>query len=799
MRRNPGFTAVAVLSIGLGMGANTAIFTLVNALLLRPLPVRDPGRLVEFLNLYPGDPPINGFSRASYKHFRDHNHVFSGMTGSGPGMLAVRAGHGEPEMLEGEFVLGNFFSFLGIRPAAGRLIGPGDANAQVAVVSWGYWKNEFNLNPGVVGKRITVADVPATIIGVTPRAFFGLQVGARPQVWLPVALRQMTDRGAREELQLIARLKPGATLAQARAEMAVLYRFTVEERSSSSTNPAMRELQVAVYRAGAGLFSELRNRFAKPLEMMMAVVGLLLLIACTNVASMLMARAAARQREMAIRVCLGAGRLRVVRQMLTESLLLAAAGGVLGIFLAYWGALGLVRIMMSGRPMIGLPPHIEISVQPDLRVLLFTAGAVLLTGVTFGLAPAWSAFRSAPASSLHSAGRVGETRSRRLFWKSLVVAQVALTVALLSAAGLFAGHLSDLEHADLGFRRDHVLLVHLDAGHSGYSGAQLALAYQQLLARLGTIPGVRSATLSAGTPVSGAGASRLIRVEGHPERPEDRRYVQFNWVAPKYFATLATPLVAGRDFQPQDEGGPRVAIVNQAMARYYFGAGSPIGGFFKMDGDGHAYQIAGLVGNAKYYEIQEPALRTIYLDTFQFPWVASQLVLRTWVDPEAVAPEVRRMVRDLLKTVTVARVTTLSEQVDASIVPERLMAALAGLFGGLGALLAAIGIYGLLAYTVTRRTNEIGIRMALGATPGRVTRMVLGEALGMAAGGLCLGAPPAYWGRRLAASLIAGLPLRSAFPIVFGAAAMIAVAVAAAYWPAHRAARVEPMAALRQE
>jgi predicted permease len=803
MRRSPGFTAVVLLSLALGIGANTAMFTLINAALLRPLPVREPGRLVEFLNKYPGEPGGNGFSWQTYQLFRDQNHVFSGISGGTLSRFTVRSEAFEPEVLDGVYVPGNFFDFLGVKPAIGRLIAPehdhvGAATSAVAVVSWSFWKSRFNLDPKIVGATIVVSGAPLTVIGVTPREFFGLQVGSRPDLWLPIAAepliahpsRVATDRWG---LALIARLKPGVSLDQARAEMSVLYQPIVEERARNSPDPLTRQTKLAVEPASAGLTTRWRVEFAKPLTMMMAVAALLLLLACINVASMLLARAAGRQREIAVRVSLGASRLRLVRQALTESVLLAAAGTLLGIGFAIFGTNILVRILTSGRV------RVDLQADPDLRVLLFTAAVALLTGILFGLAPAWNAFTLVPAASMRESRGSGETRSRRLFGKSLVAAQVALSVLLLSAAGLFVRHLSNLEHIDLGFRRDHVLILTLDPANSGYARDQLAVPYNQLLQRMQAIPGVRSASLSGGVPLSGAGASRIVTVEDHLERPEDRRYISVSWIAPKYFETLGTSLLAGRDFTFEDRGRPLVAVVNQSFARHYFGNASAIGKHVTFVADAQIFEIVGVVRDAKYYEILEPQPRTVFVNAFQFPFPASQFYLNTAIDPAAVAPEARRTVRDSLKTVPVTRVTTLAEQIDASIVPERLIATLSGLFGALGALLAAIGLYGLLAYTVARRVNEIGIRMALGATRTDVTRMVLREALALVTAGLVVGVPLVIWTRNFAASLIHDLPVTGALPIVFAAVAMIAVALLAAYVPARRAAQVDPMEALRLE
>lgn len=663
-------------------------------------------------------------------------------------------------------------------------------------MSWSYWRREFNLDPAILGKQILVENVPVTVVGVTPRKFSGLRAEASQDLWLPLALAPPAlHSGHGGSLWLVGRLRPGVSIEQARAEMAVLYESTLDEQARITNNPFLRKMKLEMEPAGAGL-SQLREEWAEPLLLLMIVTGLLLLIASTNIASLLLARGAAREAEMALRISLGSSRFRLVREGLTESLLLSVTGSVLGVFLAYFGAGVLVRIILSARR---IGPPIEFQVRTDASVLLFTAVIALLTGVLCGLFPALRALRSVPSSSMRNTARSGETRHLRLLGKSLVVAQVALSVVLLSAAGLFAGQLSNLEHLDLGFERDHVLLVALDPAGSGYEGARLSRAYQDLLERLEAIPGVRSATICAATPISGAGANRGVTVEGYQTKAGEIRNITENWVAPKYFETLGTTLLTGRDFKPDDQRHPRVAIVNQTMAHHYFGNGSPIGKHVTFDGDDQPYEIVGVAGNAKYYEIREVTGSTIYLDTFQETEPASNLALRTNVDPATVGPDVRRVVHDLLKTISIGRILTLDDQVDATIVPERLMAMLSGWFGALGSTLTAIGLYGLLAHALARRINEIGIRMAFGATRSDVTRMVLRDALTMVGTGLLIGVPLALWGKRLAASLIQDLPSESAIPIAFGALGMIAVASLAAYLPARSAARTDPMDALRHE
>jgi predicted permease len=791
LRRSPGFAATAIGILTLGIGANTAIFSLLNGVMLRTLPVHEPAQLVEPLSQYPGDPRRNGYSWEFYEHVRDHNHVFAELSGVSPASFKVAVDGAEEETVDGEYVVGNLFSMLGLHAAIGRLIDPRDAAAgaaPVAVVNWSYWKSRFNLNPAILGTQIKVNSVLVTIVGVTPRAFVGLQPGIVPAVWMP-APRPIG-------LRLLARLKPDVPLEQAQAEMNVLHRPRLEEIAQRSHDPQWLQSTMALESAAAG-FSALRDRFGAPLQGLLLVVGVLLVISCMNVATMLLARGSARRQEMAVRVSLGAGRLRLTRQVLTESLLLSVTAGVLGIGLAYFGADALLRLVNSGRRPPGWPQHLDVHVTPDMRVLLFTAGVALLTGVLFGLAPAWSAFRTAPISALRETRIAGGRKSRRRFGQGLVAAQVALSVVLLSAAGLCLAHLSNLRNVDTGFRRDSVLLVTLNAQGSGYDRRQLTVLYKELLDRFDAIPGVRSATHCAVTPIDGGAASNFATVEGFQEKPEDRRRLYQNWVGPRYFETVGTPFLAGRDFQYADAGRPRVAIVNQAMARYYFGDGSPLGRRLTFERDTVSYEIVGVVGDAKYADLHEAPPRTVYLNAFQEGRIQTRFALRTDANPNSVAPQVRRAVEDVLKTVRIGKVTTLSDQVDASLVLERVMATLSGMFGVLGACLAAIGLYGLLAYTVTTRTNEIGVRMALGATTGDVTRMVLKGACGLVCAGLVVGIPVAVASQRFAASLVPGLAVTLAIPIGVGGAIMVAIGLLAAYVPARRAARVQPVDALR--
>jgi predicted permease len=752
---------------------------------------------------------MNFFARKHYEYFRAQNHVFSDLVAISPATFELRAGAPGTDRVSGEYVVGDFFRALGVQPAIGRLIGPDDdqdttSDPAVAVISWDCWKNRFDLNPSVVNARIVLDGVPATIVGVTAREFFGIRVGFAPEIWVPTAMNGLihpADRPAAGQLGmgLIGRLKPGVSIEQARAEMRVLDKRRDEEIAASSHDARWLQTVIDVEPAAAGL-SQLRERLAKPVLMLMGIVALLLLIACTNVAGMLLARAAVRRREMAVRVTLGATRTRLIRQLLTESILLSAAGALIGITFAYDGAGALVRAWPVDPRLRLMTGPLELQVRPDLRVLFVTGAVALFTGVVFGLAPAWTAISSSLSPALREVGTAGETRSRRFFGRGLVIGQVALSVVLVSAAGLFVRHLTSLRYQDLGFDRESVLLVTLDPVHAGYSREQLAGLYSDLIGRFEGIHGVRSATLAAVTPIEGGAASRYVQVEGFVDQPSSRERASLNWVGPKYFQTLGIRQISGRDFIASEQNGPPAAIVNEAFVRHYFGRNQPLGKRFRFDGQERQYEIVGVVGDAKYSSLHDPPPRTIFLHAFQEARGRfSEFAIRTEGPPARVAADVRAAAQNALKSVPISKMTTLGDQVDGSTKPERLIAILSALFGGLGAGLAAIGLYGLLAYTVARRTSEIGVRIALGATPRDVTVMVLKGAAALVGAGLVVGAPLAIWGKRFASSAIEGLPSSPGGPLVLAALAMVGVALVAAYVPARRAARVDPIEALRRE
>jgi predicted permease len=803
--KSPGFTIAAVASLALGIGANTAIFSLIDAVMLKSLPVQEPERLIEPVTDRGSGQPFNAFSYPALVHFRDHATTLEGMIASHSSRLFIVIGSAAPELGEGQYVTGNFFPVLGVPALLGRTVQPADDRpeaAPVAVLSHAYWQRRFGGDPYILGRRLTLDGHVFTIVGVAPPRFRGMTVGRNVDVWIPLAVERRlrtpswTSSAGYKWLQLVGRVKAGSTYEQARVELQTMFRTGVIEaelallKSPEPDHPATR-WRLLVEPARAGL-SAGRRQFSEPLVVLLAVSGLVLAIACLNVANLLLARAAARRQEMAVRLSLGAARSRVMRQLLTESLLLASAGAALGIALAYAGCQYLLAFFATSRA----PVRLEIG--PDIRVLVFTAALALATGLLFGLAPAWRTTRQAQSAWLVGAVRVHGSRDRRMMSRMLIGAQVALSTIMLVGAGLFLRSLHNVRSIETGFDRDGVLIVTTDASRSGLTASAQRAAFRELIARLAAIPGVVEASLSWVTPIEGGGSMRTLHVRDDDGAVREARNVHLNWVSPGYFSTMRTPIQAGRDFTWQDTvTSPKTALVNQTMARRYFGNEQAVGRRVTLDTA--TYEIVGVVGDAKYLELRDTVPPTLYFSAFQQEHASGQFVIRTEGRPLAIESSAREIVHAAAPSIAVTKVRSLAEQVDASIVRERMLGVLSGFFAGLGLLLAAVGLYGVLAYMVARRTSEIGIRMALGAKPSLIARMVLREALTLTAGGIVAGTVVALLLSRSLSGLLFGLTPTDPLTIASVAVVLVATALAAAYLPSRRAARLDPTVALRHE
>jgi len=844
LRTNKAFTTVAALSLALGIGANTAIFSLINAALLKTLPVKDPRRLVVFTTVLPQGGTDNSYSFPLIERFNQNNRSFAGIIAAGFAdrlrMTEPGAG-GQVESVQAARVSGNFFSVMGVDAVVGRTLTEDDDKASspqpVVVISYKFWKNRFGLAPSVVGRKITLNDFPFTIVGVAPPGFFGFEVGQNPDLWWPLQMTSQVPnapRGARvlsqgsEWLRVMARLKPGVGIEQARAEMDAVFKNYINEISpgdAASLTPAQRrnyfERRIRLDSGATGLLiSFLRRRITQPLFILMGAAGLLLLIACANVANLLLARAAARRKEIVVRLSLGAGRFRLVRQLLTESMLLAALGGALGLLFAQWGT-SLLLTYLPGRGLITLDPAL------DAQALGFTLAVTLVTGALFGLAPALRATRLDLSSSLKNAVGGSAGRLRLAPHKALVVAQVALSIFLLVGAGLFVRSLQNLKNLDAGFDRENVTLFGLDTG-SGYTPAQRVNLQKQLLERLESLPGARSASLSHIGPLSGTRFVSDITVEGYTPGPdEDVRCYQLR-VGPKFFATMGVPLPQGRDFNQQElqplagppsdnaatsqssqpqSSAPLAAVINQAMARHFFGEQNPIGRRFRFrNGPFKVFpiEIIGVAKDAKYENLREQTRRIFYLSFFQWPHESrqmadQQILLRAFGDPSNTAAAIQRVVREIDSQIQVLDLRTMNDVVDESLTQERFVAQLGAAISLCALLLACIGLYGVMSYATARRTNEIGIRMALGARGADIAGMVMKETMLLVAAGVVIGLSAALGATRLISSLLFGLTPNDPATIVAAVLLMIAVAALAGYLPARKAARVDPMTALRCE
>ncbi len=806
--KSPGFTVVALLTLALGIGANTAIFTVVNAVLLRRLPVERPQELLELRRGLRGQqtPPGGGFSYPVYKLFRDQNEVFTGIVTAS--LVQVRAKvSAEAEPVEGQYVSGNFYSVLGVRAAIGRTLAEEDDRIEdggsppVVVISYGFWQRAFGQDPSVIGRQLSVEGKQFTIVGVSAAGFSGIQTGRPQEFAIPIVLeprlRPATWLGNVDFnwLAIVGRVKPGMSARAAEANLNVIYKAHLENRAGTIHDSGSRQRFLAqvisVNNAGRGL-ARLRDQYAKPLYILMAMVGSVLLIACVNIANLLLARASARRREFAVRLALGASRGRLISQLMTEAVLLALAGGALGLVFAGWTSALLVTFLKG----------VRLDVHPDATVLSFTGAVCLSASLIFGLVPALRATRAQARLGLEGVGGravIGsDSRLRALF----IVSQVALSLVLVIGAALSVATLRNLETLDPGFRREHVLLANVNPGRAGYKDARLVTFYEQLLRGVRQLPGVRAAGLSMLTPISGAQVDLPAVVEGYSAGPNEDTTALINQVSPGYFETIGTPIVLGRDFNPQDGDptSPRVVMINETMARYYFSGANPIGRQVKLGREEPA-EIIGVVKDAKYNSLRETTARTAYLNCLQDPKRAASLSLavQTIGPVPAAVNTIRRTVQTLDAAVPISGFTPFARQVEESLLQEQLMATLSSLFGGLALLMASIGLYGVLAYAVERRTREIGIRMALGACGANVILLVLRETLLLVVIGISLGLPTALALGRFVATLLYGLKPGDPGTLATATALLLGVAVVAGYFPVRRAARLDPMAVLRHE
>jgi predicted permease len=801
LRASPVFALVTIASLGLGIGANTAIFSLINAVVLKTLPVSRPDELVQITmqDLAEG----TAFTNPIWEQVRDRQDIFSGVFVYTPTSFDLSSG-GEVRRTDGYWVSGDFFSTLGVRPTTGRLITRADdvrGCPPVAVLSHGFWQNEYGGSPSAIGKTISIERKPHVIVGVTDPTFFGLDVGRSISVYTPLCVRTGLDARSNWFLWMIGRPKPGVTLSQLRSRLAQLsapvFSSTIPERWSPAEKAEYLKNQLNARPTPNGV-SSIRRQYQKALTVLMVVVGLVLLIACANVANLLLARATVRGREMAIRLAIGAARRRVVRQLLTESILLAGLGAVAGIFFAKWGAQLLVRVLSDGAVTVALDLGV------DARVLGFTLAVAVTTGLLFGLAPAWRSARIDPQVALRASGRgVAEGHTRFTIGKALVIGQIALSLVLVIGAGLLLGSFRKLTTFDPGFRRDGVMIVSANVTNAGYTSETFGTVRREMLARLRALPGVQAAAASQMTPLSGSSWNDFVQVDGYTPKSREDVLVYFNEVTDAFFAALGTPILAGRDFGERDQPGSQaVAIVNETMAKKFYN-GSPLGKDVRIivhDSAGPPFEIIGVVKDAKYQTLREETLPTVYLAMNQSQGAGpyTQFAIRTTGPASAIGPSVKTAVADLNRAIALD-LMPLTQQIDATIVRDRLLATLSAFFGGLALLLATVGLYGTLSYNVARRRNEIGIRIALGAAQHRVMRLVLGEVSRMIAIGIVVGSIVALATTRLVKSFLYGLTATDPTTIIGAAATLAIVALAAGALPAWRASRVEPISALRDE
>ena len=837
------WSAMVVLSLALGIGANTALFTATNGLLLRKLPVEDPDSLIRLrhigrnrmannINEYgsiaeAGEPAGSTFSYPMFVELRKANQSLSGLAAAAPMSSVNVVVDGHAEIASALLASGNYHQLLGVGPVLGRTLVPDDDQpdaAPVATISAQFWSRRFGSDPGVIGKIIQLNNTLITIVGVTPQQFTGVQrvIAEAPDVVLPLALdRVLTlpgsvypggpqssrlDQPTFWWLQVFGRLKPGVTAAQAEgnfhgvfqqfsrdAMVSFLASLSEQDRNSTMNRDRVDVPRLSISSMARGFYDN-DAATLRGVAIISAVVGLILLLVCANVANLLLSRAAARQQEIAVRLSIGATRLRLVRQLLTESVLLAVIGGALGILVAYWGR-ELLPASLGRAPL-------------DWRVMLFTSAVALTTGTLFGIAPALRVTRVGSGEALKETSRslIG---SRTLLPKLLLVAQVAISLVLLIGAGLFLQTVYNLRHVDVGFNTNNLVIFRVNPRLNRYDAPRIASLYDQIVQQLAVAPGVRAVTLTNPPLLSGGVSSTSFIVQGRPYTPgilEDSRsqtnLINRVSIAPSFFATMEMPLLRGRSFDDRDNllDAPKVAIINEAAARKFFPGEDPLGRRF-----GHSpetsgqIEVVGVVKDAKYNALREPAPATMYLPYAQSPVGAMAVVVRTMGDPSSAMPTIREAVRAVDPNVPLMDMTTQTNQIERRFAQERVFAQAYTIFGGLAVLVAAIGIFGLMSYNVTRRTAEIGIRMALGAQRQTVLQMILRESLVLAVAGVVVGVVAAFGAGRFVASLLYGLESKDVTTTALAVWVMLAVSAIAGYLPARRASRLGPMQALRHD